>query len=133
MVRISPLFPLRTLLSRNSPFSIWPETRYKVDNNIDIFLFESIRKDNRIRKNCRRQKKTWKHKHTHTGTETDTLPIWIKGIGSSNERDKFAVARVTVWRSLIISLYTEFSPLEQLLPHRNFQKKSVSQSTRNRL
>ena len=50
---------------------------------------------------------------------------------------KIAVARVTVWRSIIVSLYIEFFPLqclEQLLPLRNFQKKkSLSQSTRNAL
>ena len=46
---------------------------------------------------------------------------------------KIAVARVTVSRSIIVSLYTEFFPLEQLLTLRNFSKKSVSQSTRNAL
>ena len=37
--------------------------------------------------------------------------------------NKIAVARVTVWRRRIVSLYTVFFPLEQLLPLRNFQKK----------
>ena len=47
--------------------------------------------------------------------------------------DKIAVARVTILRSIIVSRYTEFFPLEQLLPLRNFQKKSESQSTQNAL
>ena len=68
------------------------------------------------------RKHTCKHTHTHTKS-------WYNVVGLY----KFAVARVTVWRSIIVSLYTEFFPSEQLLPLRSFQKKSVSQSIRNAL
>ena len=44
--------------------------------------------------------------------------------------NKIAVARVTVWRSIIVSLYTEVFPLRAVASPQKLKKKSVSQSTR---
>ena len=54
----------------------------------------------------------WSFIHWQRDTQTNRFTVMYK----------IAVARVTVWRSIIDSLYTVFFPLEQLLPLRNFQK-----------
>ena len=71
------------------------------------------------------------HKIKTQNHDTDDSYVFI--ISFKPAYDKIAVTRVTVLHSIIVSLYTEFFPLEQLLPLRNFQKKSVSQSTQNAL
>ena len=38
-------------------------------------------------------------------------------------KNKIAVARVTVWRSIIVSLYTEFFPLRAVASSQKFSKK----------
>ena len=64
------------------------------------------------------------HKTKTQNHDTDDSFVFI--IFFKPAYDKIAVTRVTVLPSIIVSLYTEFFPLEQLLPLRNFKKKCVS-------
>ena len=61
------------------------------------------------------------HKTKTQNHDTDDSFVFI--IFFKPAYDKIAVTRVTVLRSIIVSLYTRVFPLEQLLPLRNFQKK----------
>ena len=71
-----------------------------------------------------RQPDTYARTHTHTNTHTHTQThAKLSDLGSKKDCDDLiAVARVTVWRSITVSLYTVF-PLWAVVLRRNFQKK----------